>query len=709
MVTETRSAEHRVTQTGAHVTPRAKGVATVWIIALLSTISAWVVAARSGADSLLAGTLTPADFGGSLYWLTMATFGALVVLRGESVRYGWLMLSFGGVTCLITLAGHYALFAWETGAPMVAVAIWVQDLFTIGVLLGLLLLPALFPDGQAASPRWRAPIKVTTVGWILYAIYFAFADRPSESMMYAVDEAIRPSNPLGALPASELTIVLPWVLLLVATFAIAIGSLVARWRHAPNVETRQQVKWVGFAFAVWIGLTAIGNLVFPVLEDGFGVDVGILGPYNVVLALALVGLAVAWGLGVLRFRLHAVDLVINRTIVYSLLTVIVTGVYVLFVVVIGSVLPVEESGLALIATGVVAVGFAPVRSWVQGGVNRMMFGQRDDPSAVMSELGRLMSEAVTPEDTLQTLVRTVAESLKLPGAVIELEQDGNWEVEASYGTMRGDWSQVVVALRDQGDLVGRLVASPRSPHESPSDGDMSLLADIAGPAAAVARSVRLTRALRASRERLVLAREEERRRIRRDLHDGLGPSLAAQTFQLDEILETLHGDPERAAELAESLKSHNQQLISDVRRLVYELRPPALDELGLTGALEAHVAQLDGTRGLEIELSTDPDPLPSVSAAVEVAVFHVVREAITNVTRYADATRCVAKLTASGSTLLVSVEDDGRGITEDDPPGVGLSSMRERTEELGGSFAIRNSSGTEVVAIFPLKGGGSHG
>ncbi|HEX6299946.1 MAG TPA: GAF domain-containing sensor histidine kinase [Acidimicrobiia bacterium] len=676
---------------------------TVWMIAVASTIAGWIVMAVAEPDSYLRGGLEPGDFTFSFFMMTLVTFGALVVLRGDRPRYGWLMLASGGLFAFTGMSGIYALHAWETGAPLFEVAVWVGDLIGLNFLLSVLLLPALFPDGYVASPRWRLPVKATVFAWVLFQAFLSFADRPTENWMLNVPEEIRPSNPLGVIPLSESALTLLWLLLLVATIVITIGSLVTRWRRAPHADSRQQVKWVIFAFAILTGLLALQEVLNPLLTGLFGLD--LRGVLNLLIAVVTVGLAFAWGLAVLRFKLHAVDLVINRTIVYAILTVLITAVYVLFVVLVGAMLPLEQTGLALIATGVVAVGFAPVRGWVQSGVNRMMFGQRDDPYAVMSELGRLMSEAGTPEETLQTLVETVAESLKLPGAAIELEKDGNWERQASHGGEPEESSSVVVPLRDRGELVGRLVVAQRSPHESLSEGDLSLLNSISGSAAAVARSVRLTSALQASRERLVLAREEERRRIRRDLHDGLGPSLAAQTFQLDEILERVHSDPDRTVELVSSLKANNQQLIADVRRLVYELRPPTLDELGLAGALDAHIAQLEGSSELMVDVSTYPDPLPPVPAAVEVAAYHIVREAINNVTRHADATRCVAKLTAGGSELVVSVKDDGRGITGDDQPGVGVLSMRERTEELGGTFTLQQSSGTEVVATLPLRNG----
>jgi signal transduction histidine kinase len=213
--------------------------------------------------------------------------------------------------------------------------------------------------------------------------------------------------------------------------------------------------------------------------------------------------------------------------------------------------------------------------------------------------------------------------------------------------------------------------------------------------------------LQRSRERLVLAREEERRRIRRDLHDGLGPSLASQTFQLDEILERLGDDPAAAADLVIALKEQNRHLVADIRRLVYELRPPTLDELGVAGALAAHAAQVAPSGSPSIEVVTVPDPLPALPAALEVAAYRITREAITNIVRHARATRCTAILEAMADRLTISVRDDGTGLTPSARTGVGLIAMRERSEELGGTLEIvsPDMGGTEVVATIPLVNG----
>jgi signal transduction histidine kinase len=213
----------------------------------------------------------------------------------------------------------------------------------------------------------------------------------------------------------------------------------------------------------------------------------------------------------------------------------------------------------------------------------------------------------------------------------------------------------------------------------------------------------LTTQLQRSRERLVTAREEERRRIRRDLHDGLGPALAGIAMQLDAARRLMRRDQDAAGRLLQDLREQTQAAIADIRRLVYELRPPALDDLGLTGALAQHAASCSVPGGLQVSIDADPG-LPALPAAAEVAAYRIATEAVTNVTRHADARTATVKLAAAESVLLVEVTDDGRGISPGHRAGVGLTSMRERAEELGGSFTVapRPGGGGIASARLPL-------
>jgi signal transduction histidine kinase len=304
------------------------------------------------------------------------------------------------------------------------------------------------------------------------------------------------------------------------------------------------------------------------------------------------------------------------------------------------------------------------------------------------------------------VVETIAGALKLPYVAIELNDDYGRLGGAETGKPIGE--AVMLPLRYQTETVGNLLVSPRSPGESFDVRERALLADLAAQTGAMAFSVRLTAALQRSREKLVQAREEERRRIRRDLHDGLGPTLASQTFTMDAILDSLEADPQEAARLLRGLKFQNQKTVAEIRRLVYELRPPALDELGLCGALQAHAVQLNRAENLQIRITARPNPLPALPAAVEVAAYRIALEAITNVVRHAHARCCEVHLNVIGtghSRLEVEVSDDGKGLSGEEHPGVGLISMRERAEELGGSFRMTQGTnrGACVMAVLPIS------
>ena len=237
--------------------------------------------------------------------------------------------------------------------------------------------------------------------------------------------------------------------------------------------------------------------------------------------------------------------------------------------------------------------------------------------------------------------------------------------------------------------------------ETFSPSDHRLLADLARQAGVAAHAVRLTAELQRARERLVAAREEERRRLRRDLHDGLGPQLASQTLTLSAARKLLRRDPDAAETLLADATAHAQSAITDIRRLVYALRPPALDDLGLVAALREQAAQYQAS-GVRIAIDA-PERLPSLPAAVEVACYRIAQEALTNVVRHAEARTCRVAL-AVGDALCLEVRDDGRGLPPNHCAGVGLTSMRERAEELGGSCTIEPApgGGTCVRARLPL-------
>jgi signal transduction histidine kinase len=659
--------------------------------------TAFLISTRAAVDPV-----RPDDVIDLVLALVLASFGAIVVRRGRASGYGWLVLWSGVTLAVVQAAGEAALYGWyaegDHVAAWVEVAVWWQDQWMLFFAPAVLLLPALFPEGESVG-RWRQPVRIASLAWVALIVLQAIADRPAGNRF--LDRAGPPANPTGFVPLPVDALNASWLVLTVVSLVIAVGSLRTRWRGADR-DQRQQLKWVLFALGV-AAVVLIATVVDTVVVEAVGVDIGLGWLEATAVSLSWVAVAVALGFGVLRYRLYDVDLVINRTAVYVVMSALVVVAYAAIVIGVSAAIPaLGDPVAAVVAAGVVAVAFAPVRAWVQGEINRLMFGRRDDPYAVLTELGDVLSRSAAPDATFATVADTVATALKLPGVAIELEVDGAWQTRATTGEVGADAE--IIPLRYQSTVVGRMVAAPRSPGESLHAADLRLLDNVAHHAAALAHADRLNLALRRSREALVLAREEERRRLRRDLHDGLGPSLASQTFRLDAVLELLGNDPAAAADQIHALKAQNRELVAEIRRLVYELRPPALDELGLAGALAAHGGQLARDGKLTVEVDTDPDPLGDLPAGVEVAAYRIASEAITNVVRHAHATACAVELTLGDRALTVRVRDDGLGVRAVTTAGIGLTSMRERAAELGGTLNISRGrpSGTVVTANLPL-------
>jgi signal transduction histidine kinase len=296
--------------------------------------------------------------------------------------------------------------------------------------------------------------------------------------------------------------------------------------------------------------------------------------FLVIDALVIAGIPVAAGIAILKYHLFDIDLLTTRTLVYGSLSAAVVGLYVLVVGFLGALLQARGSLLvSLLAAGLVAVLFAPLRERLQRGVNRLMYGERDNLYAVLSRLGQRLEATLEPSAALQTIAETVAQALKLPYVAVALQQDGELVTAAEYGTSMGE--PTILPLVYQKETVGGLILSPRTPKEPFGPADRHLLEDLARHAEVAVHAVRLTADLQRSRERLVTTREEERRRLRRDLHDGLGPQLATLTLKLDAARNLLTHEPKAADALLGELKAETQASIADIRRLVYALRPPS--------------------------------------------------------------------------------------------------------------------------------------
>jgi two-component system NarL family sensor kinase len=567
----------------------------------------------------------------------------------------------------------------------IATTFGVYTLFWVGLLHFALVFPQ--PHPVVVKRRWVIPL--------IYIVPYAFSCAYLASVWPGAASILDWIGNWGSIES-----VLPAVYL-VLTIVIAIWG----YRTLRSTADRQKIRWLMFAslvcggstFFLWYLPTFI--LGQPLLNsDGLGL---LVLPYPLALAIAI-----------LRYRLFDIDILINRTLVYGILTASVVGVYILVVSTLGTLLHTSGSPFnSLLATGLIAVLFQPLRAQLQRLINRLMYGERDEPYAVLSRLGSRLEATLAPEAVLPTIVETVAQALKLPYAAIALKQDDAFSITTSYGLSQG--KPLILPLVYHTETIGQLLLAERAPGDAFTAADQRLLEDIAHQAGVAVHAVRLTADLQHSRERLVTTREEERRRLRRDLHDGLGSTLAALHLQAGAIRAMVRHDPAAAEEELADLQAEIRSAVGDIRRLVYALRPPTLDELGLVAAIQQYAAQcsISGS-GKEQAMQTDanlhivveaPEQLPALPAAVEVAAYRVTQEALNNVTRHAQACSCVVRL-ALLDGLQLEITDDGVGLPIEPHAGVGLLSMRERAAEVGGSCMIETApgQGTRVLVKLPL-------
>ncbi len=397
---------------------------------------------------------------------------------------------------------------------------------------------------------------------------------------------------------------------------------------------------------------------------------------------------------------------LDRSTVHGLLTLGILVLYAASAVALRAVLPEDlPYAVALLATGAGALLALPLRDRLQLFLDRLMFGDRGDPYRAITRLGTQLEGSIDIEAVPAIVVETVATALRLPYAALEL--DGKGVASAAFGHMPddarpGDLLRLPIAHR--GAPIAALVLAPRSPGGHFDAVDLRLLTDLGRQAGPAIEAAQLATDLRQSRMRLVTAREEERRRLRRDLHDGVGPALAGSLLKMEAAQATLADHPDGAPQVLADLAVATRRVIDEVRRVTYDLRPPALDQLGLVEALREQAATFAGgpAGSPRIEFRV-PDALPALPAATEVAAYRIALEALTNVVRHSGAESATMSLRVRDDDLVLEISDDGRGLAAH-APGVGLRSMRERAEELGGSLevAARGEGGTTVQAVLPL-------
>ena len=663
-----------------------------WAPALLLLVATGSLAASVWLDLATTASERAASETGTA--LATVVPGVLLVVAAAVVLHhrprdtvGRLLAVVGVVWALDGVLAGWTTYAYARDLPGTGLALWYVARFGAVLLSGVVWLLALYPTGRLLPGRTR-PLGVGVLLASL-ALPTALVLAP-DSVVFARTGPTDVTTQLVSLPFADRT----WEHLLVASQVLTLGSVVVavgllwlRHRRA-GAEERTQLRWLLWAGIMCVLLVVVGATI------AFGGT-----PSTIALTLAVTTLAVSVTIGLVRPGLGDVDALVAWTLTTAAVAAVVVAVDLLVLAAASAVVGdrLDERDVTLLVIVAAVAVYGPLRAWLGGLVRRVLLGRRSDRYGAVSALAARLETTGSVDEQLPALAGAVAETFKVGHVRVEVLAPDGGLLSASHGTAPAEVQEIDIAY--QGERVGRLVLPVQGFRSMLSHRDQGLLVDLVRQAAVAIRARLLATELQESRERLVLGREDDRRRIRRDLHDGLGPVLGGVALRLQAAGNAIDADPGRARELVGLARTEVSDALDDVRRLVHDLRPPALDDLGLAAAVRQ---QADRVRS-ELDVSVEADGVAGLPAAVEVAAYRIVSEALTNVVKHAAATRADVRLEAGPSALTVTVADDGRGIADDVTAGVGLLSLRERAEELGGrcEVACPEGGGTVVRAVLP--------
>ncbi|MET1132646.1 MAG: sensor histidine kinase [Aeromicrobium sp.] len=626
--------------------------------------------------------------------LIQLALGVVILWHRRRHPTGWALVGVGLLWILDGLAQSYvrlALFEQDT-LPGLTWVLWYLFRFTAVLPMAAAAVLLLFPDGLPHGP-WRragwASLALMAAGLTLFVVVPSTQREIDASLAGLAPGADTDPTSIDALrPVAEQVVTLSWVLGTIG-FALALTTVVARYRASRDGE-RERMRWLAWAVLAMVLLIATSLLVdAPVLNAVFLMAVLLVGPVAMVIAIV-------------RPDIVSVENLLVRTLVYGGISVVIVLVDLLVLAIISETLgdTFGQRQVVLLVLLLAAILYGPMRLRIEEWVRRLVLGDRRDAYSVVASLASTLERTDDDGAQLAAVVEAVSTAFGLSFVQVEVDRSAGERLVASRGDRPQEVRSFPIAYRSR--TIGRLTLPAHGVRNHLTARDEILLADVVRQAAAAIRSSQLSDELQRSREGLVLAREEERRRIRRDLHDGLGPSLSAVVFRLESARLTVASDPGSADEQLAETRDVVQEIIKDVRRLVHDLRPPALDDRGLVGALTQLAEHADAAVDVRVVASING----GLPAAVEVAAFRIASEAMNNTLRHAHARTCSVSLNADPHELVVEVTDDGIGIAADARPGIGLVSLRERAAELGGTVDLRcpDTGGTIVTARLPLHG-----
>ena len=611
----------------------------------------------------------------------VAVVGSVVTLAVPGNRVGWLLL--GGAAVLgageaLTEAGVHGVVTAPGSVPGAAyLAAIGPGLRGLGWLIALVAVPVVFPDGRLPGPRWR---------WLAWcaaaAVTCLFLGNVLDPHAQE-NRLVHWQSPLG-LPVRDAgaaaAITAAGILLLVIAGAGAVAGLVTRWRRGGPL-VRQQL----LLFALAACPPAL--LLIVVFATSGGVPPWVFG-------VVLLPLPVAIAIATLSHGLYDLRRAANRTLLWLAMSGTVVAIYAAVVVTAAVLAPDHHAWWpSALAAAVAALLLIPLRETLQRAVSRVVYGRWHEPYEVLAGLGERLEAAADIDRLLDAAVTELTTGLGLRDVSVR-------GLDGAAVTGAATAAGTAIALQAYGTTVGWLAYRP--PERQLSGAEQRLVRDLARQLGAAVHARLLREDLQRARERLVLAREEERRRLRRDLHDGIGPALAGLTLKTETARALLPPGADGASRRLHDLSEEIRRTVVDVRRLVEGLRPPALDQLGLAAACTQAVERLTAEAGLAASVDAGDD-LPALPAAVEVAAYRIVVEAVTNIVRHARARHCHVTLALAATALAVTITDDGTGLATCGHYGNGLAIMRERAEELGGTVRVSDASpGVTVQARLPV-------
>jgi signal transduction histidine kinase len=638
--------------------------------------------------------------------------GLAIVRKAHAHVIGWLCLMVAAALQLSLSLTQYGIFGIRTNpgslpSPSFALVVArMMPLFTLG---GIILILHLFPTGRPAGQRWRPFLWLSVACSTVMAITALLSSAPitdvwSDELSHA---GVSATNPVGISAVSTNGPVPAVVLVLFTVGAVAaIASLFMRRRRATPDE-RLQLRWLAaVAGAALIWITVMLPIMLVTDPEG---AVGALF-WIIITPLIALGPPAAIGIGIVKYRLFDIDVVIRKAVLVTVVAVALTTLYLAVL----ALATLSQVSRLVVGIALLAVTFNPVRRAARSIADRVAYGRRASSYEVLADFSDRVAEAYATDDVLPRMAAILVSGTGARSATVWLRIGNELVPAASAGDASASSTPLAIVggelpplpghgteVRHQGELLGALSVS--MPENDPLDGARErLIRDLASQAGLVLRNVRLIEELRGSRQRLVSAQDEERRKIERNIHDGVQQQLVAMNVQLGLLARAASTDP-KVAEMATDLQTRVTGALEDLRDLARGIYPPLLADRGLAAALDAQA------RKAAVSVTIDAEPIGRFPQDVEATVYFCALEALNNVAKYADASRATIRLTNGAREVRFEVEDDGRGF---DPRvtsyGTGLQGMADRLAAVGGQLEVDSEPGhgTRVAGTVPAGASG---